>query len=252
MTSQYRADSRFAPSQWETLLQRNTVSHWQGANLESALQYNLKWWWATVASSHAEWAHTEPWMKVKPEVINTLLVFFICLKRQSEHAKQQVHACIELKFLFHGGLEKMCALEYYTLYKLKFKSIYKTFHTRNCFSSEKCLLQKCCPQCVNSLCSNDAIWQRRSGSTLGQIMACCLMAPSHYLTQCWLIMSEFLWHSPEGNFARNAQDIYPSYEIEIYKFKITATSPRGQWVKVYSILNHSWKKQKWRGNKHSN
>ena len=31
-----RADSRFAPSQWETSLQCNTISHWLGANLESA------------------------------------------------------------------------------------------------------------------------------------------------------------------------------------------------------------------------
>ena len=33
----YRADSRFAPSQWEMSLQSNTVSHWLGANLASAL-----------------------------------------------------------------------------------------------------------------------------------------------------------------------------------------------------------------------
>ena len=33
----YRADARFAPSQWETTLQSNAVSHWLGANLESAL-----------------------------------------------------------------------------------------------------------------------------------------------------------------------------------------------------------------------
>ena len=31
------ADSRLAPSQWETSLQSNVVSHWLGANLESAL-----------------------------------------------------------------------------------------------------------------------------------------------------------------------------------------------------------------------
>ena len=31
------ADSWFAPSQWETSLQSNTVSHWLGKNLESAL-----------------------------------------------------------------------------------------------------------------------------------------------------------------------------------------------------------------------
>ena len=33
----FRIDSRLAPSQWETSLQSNTVSHWLGANLESAL-----------------------------------------------------------------------------------------------------------------------------------------------------------------------------------------------------------------------
>ena len=33
----HRADSRLAPSQWETLLQSTAVSHWLGANLESAL-----------------------------------------------------------------------------------------------------------------------------------------------------------------------------------------------------------------------
>ena len=32
-----RADSRLAPSQWETSLQSNTVAHWLDANLESAL-----------------------------------------------------------------------------------------------------------------------------------------------------------------------------------------------------------------------
>ena len=31
------SDSRFAPSQWETSLQSNAVSHWLGAKLESAL-----------------------------------------------------------------------------------------------------------------------------------------------------------------------------------------------------------------------
>ena len=39
--SRYRADSRLAPSQWETSLQSNAVSHWLGANLESALRYIL-------------------------------------------------------------------------------------------------------------------------------------------------------------------------------------------------------------------
>ena len=36
--SRYLADSRFVPSQWETSLQNNAVSHWLGSNLESALR----------------------------------------------------------------------------------------------------------------------------------------------------------------------------------------------------------------------
>ena len=34
-----RADSRLGPSQWEMSLQSNTISHWLGINLESALLY---------------------------------------------------------------------------------------------------------------------------------------------------------------------------------------------------------------------
>ena len=36
----YRADSKLVPSQWETSLQSNAVSHWLGASLESALHYS--------------------------------------------------------------------------------------------------------------------------------------------------------------------------------------------------------------------
>ena len=43
---------------------------------------------------------------------------------------------------------------------------------------------------LNSLWPNDAIWRHGSASTLAQVMACCLMAPSHYLNQCWLIISK--------------------------------------------------------------
>ena len=53
---------------------------------------------------------------------------------------------------------------------------------------------------LNSLWHTDAIWRHRSGSTLVQVMACCLMAPSHYLNWCWLFMKDILWHSPESNF----------------------------------------------------
>ena len=53
---------------------------------------------------------------------------------------------------------------------------------------------------------SDARWRQRSGSTLAQVMACCLTAPSHYLNQCWLIISKVLWHSSEGIIMRRSED----------------------------------------------
>ena len=50
---------------------------------------------------------------------------------------------------------------------------------------------------------SDTIWWHRSGSTLAQVMACCLTAPSHYLNQCWLIISKVQWHSSEHNCTRD-------------------------------------------------
>ena len=42
---------------------------------------------------------------------------------------------------------------------------------------------------LNSLWPGDAICQQISWSLLAQVMACCLMVPSHYLSQCWLAIS---------------------------------------------------------------
>ena len=41
----------------------------------------------------------------------------------------------------------------------------------------------------NSLQPSDAMSQHKSGSTLAQVMACCLTAPSHYLNQCFHIIN---------------------------------------------------------------
>ena len=57
-----RADSRFAPSQWETVLLCNDVSHWLGANVGSAL-LAIWWayhicilpWWGNYSSSQDTW-----------------------------------------------------------------------------------------------------------------------------------------------------------------------------------------------------
>ena len=63
----------------------------------------------------------------------------------------------------------------------------------------------------NSLWPSDAKWWHRSGWTLVQVMACCLMAPSNYLNQCWLIIKGILWHSSESNLTRTVNLIHDIY-----------------------------------------
>ena len=84
----------------------------------------------------------------------------------------------------------------------------------------------------NSLRPSDAIWRQWSWTTLAQVMACCLTAPSHYLNQCWLIIRGVLWHTSESSFAGIAQGIDSGYEFEKDILKNIFKSPRGQWVKV--------------------
>ena len=85
--------------------------------------------------------------------------------------------------------------------------------------------------------ASDAIWRHTSGLTqLAQVMA-----PgngtkqlAHYLSWCWVIISEVLWYSTDGNFTGNAQDIYPmSLKITNIRQGLTLsiwfTCPSGMW-----------------------
>ena len=73
---------------------------------------------------------------------------------------------------------------------------------------------------LNSLGPSDAIWHWISWSTLVQVMARCLMAPSHYLNQCWLIISKVLWHSSEDIIIRRFEDTNQSSKIEKWHFQV--------------------------------
>ena len=73
------------------------------------------------------------------------------------------------------------------------------------------------------------IWQHRTGSTLAQAMPCCLTAPSHYLNQCWLVISKVTWYSSEGMTV--TYEDTNQHKIENLIFKISPSSPRDQWVK---------------------
>ena len=84
------------------------------------------------------------------------------------------------------------------------------------------------PQWVNSLQPNDAIWRRRSGSTLSQVMACCLTAPSHYLNKCWLSINNVPRYPYKSIFTGNVQEFNMNNKITFPKF--LPSFPRGQWV----------------------
>ena len=77
----------------------------------------------------------------------------------------------------------------------------------------------------NWLWPNDTIWQHRSGSTLAQVMACGLTAPSHYLNQYWLPISKVMWHSTESNLTVHSLAIilYSDFEIDIVMLYVNIT-----------------------------
>ena len=52
----------------------------------------------------------------------------------------------------------------------------------------------------NSLWPIYDIWKHRPASTLAQVIACCLMSLSHFLKECGLFISNFLWHLLESYF----------------------------------------------------
>ena len=127
---------------------------------------------------------------------------------------------------------------------------------------------KCPPFCsglnvltLNSLWTRDSIWWHRSGSTSAQVMACCLMAPSHYLNQCWPLVSQVLCHSHENNFAARAK-VNPSRakffrgNINIYlhfvsflhidRTQVVEILPQIRPRPTYSTWSISWLLMSWR------
>ena len=105
-----------------------------------------------------------------------------------------------------------------------------------------CLHLLCEHDLISSLRFSDTMWRHKFMSTLAQIMACCLTAPSHYLNQCWLIISMVPWHSPKGYFTRNTSAINNENELEMHLSNISLKFPRGQWVKINTWCWSHWYK----------
>ena len=85
----------------------------------------------------------------------------------------------------------------------------------------------------------DAMQQHRIWSTLVQIMAWCLTTPSHYLNQYRLIVSDVLWHSPEGNLTgklkidmslKMTNSVLPWHLVWKLLIKFYLSMSQGQWV----------------------
>ena len=87
----------------------------------------------------------------------------------------------------------------------------------------------------NSLRPSDAIWRHRSGSSLAQVLACCLAAPSHYLNQYWLIISKSQQNSCKSICTRNTSATNHQHWLENYLSKISFKSPRGQRVTIHPV-----------------
>ena len=75
-------------------------------------------------------------------------------------------------------------------------------------------------------------------------MACCLMATSHYLNQCWLIIKGVLWHSPDNDFTGQDQDTNTWNESQNYIFfkfhqNLLGTSELSALLWRQSLINSS-------------
>ena len=74
----------------------------------------------------------------------------------------------------------------------------------------------------------DAIWWHKSGSTLAQVMACCMMATRSYLKHCWHIISEVHWQLPSWyKFTKDTSAMNDQTKFEKCSPKISFKSPRG-------------------------
>ena len=150
-------------------------------------------------------------------------------------------SCYLLISIYKTGFNSLLTGNNHTYFRHNFSGTYHNFHDwyQECFHRNvwRCDSWLDLYGCVKSLWPRDAIGSHRSGSTLVQVMAWCLTAPSHYLVQCWFLLSEVLWHSPEINFLVSTQATILHNEFENLTFEVSATSLMGQWVNVQVVFS---------------
>ena len=79
------------------------------------------------------------------------------------------------------------------------------------------------------------IWRHGFGSTLIQVMACCLMAPVHYLNHSLFILRGIQWHALESNFTTNAHERDPWHVLGYWTFDLLLHFPG-----ISGLINQSF------------
>ena len=112
---------------------------------------------------------------------------------------------------------------------------------KECFK-RKCFLTRPMARNNNSISSNDGKRKPlkkidlcgqvtpcgdRTWSTLVQVLVCCLTVPSHYLNQCWFVISDVLWFHLR---AISQRETILYYKLKKHALQNRAAFPRDQWV----------------------
>ena len=107
--------------------------------------------------------------------------------------------------LFHPiEMEDIKHIDWTSRCDVSWKSIVQTqWHVNHAIKAIACLMKQHPTIFMLTHCVLVTSYGNTSVSTLAQVMACCLTAPSHYLNQCWLIIRKVQRYSPEWNLTRD-------------------------------------------------
>ena len=84
---------------------------------------------------------------------------------------------------------------------------------------------------------NDVRWRHTFWPTLNRVMSRCQMVPSHYLSQCWVIVYWVLRNKLQWNLNQITKLFFYKNTYENVALEITAISSRGRWVKRLNSIN---------------
>ena len=104
---------------------------------------------------------------------------------------------------------------------------------------------------INSMEPSDAIRRHGSWSTLAQVIACCLTAPSNYLNQCWgtydihlRAIPQEIPHPPNTNY-KLAWKLLIYICFQIHQGPIMMTSSNGNIFRVTGHLCRKFTGDRW-------